>query len=255
MKIIVFLSLLLFLYSCTNINTENYKILKKRIDKLETDTRKNSVNIQSNRARINNLDSRLLLIRKRIEAERENFINKIPPASDILDNSTQYNKTSHAEKNKVLQNIPKNTNSNDNASFSKEIKPNVNIKNSRLNLDYKSFYKKALGTYMSGSYTASKEMFEIFIDRYKNNSLYDNALFWLACSYIHLNDKQKAADIFKRLIKQYPDSPIKTGGKTDAALFELIKIYKNDKSLKDYYKNTLKKKFPDSRYVKIIEKY
>lgn len=256
MKRIVFLSIFLLLYSCSDFNTDtkNYRILKKRIDRLETDVQKNRVNIQSNIERINNLDSDLLLIHKRIEAERENFINKIPPASDILDNSTQHNQTVHEEKiNTEKSKKTQSINNVDNISISKGIKSTTD--KSKTDFDYKSFYKKALNTYMNGNYTKSKEMFKTFIDRYTNNSLYDNALFWLACSHIHLGYEQKAADILKKLIKQYPDSPVKIGGKTDAALFELIKIYKNDKRLKDYYKNILKRKFPDSRYVKIIKKY
>ena len=254
MKKLIILFLAFFLYSCSSFHnsaSDKYNILKLRVSKLEGTVEQNGAAIRNNTERINNLDERLLLIRKRLEAQRENdnFINKIPPVSEIdgNDNKTQKKVVSAAANDNTTADnsqADNKTQTADNITLSKN-EPQQNI----MTDNYKAYYKKALKTYMNGNYRLSVNMFKTFLSVYKDNNLDDNAIYWLAHSYLHLGDNKNAVKYLKRLIEQYPYNSIISGGKTDAALYDLIKIYRYDKKKASYYRNILTRSFPNSKYA------
>ncbi len=261
----------MFLYSCSTFGNGNseYNILKTRMDTLVTEVRINSINIQNNTLRINGVEAKIAKIRKRLAKEREqdNFANKIPPISEIIDGDNQTNNTNRRknidETSSIIKvkkhlavpvkYVKKSMNVvaiDDNNTFSK----NSSIKQKRKVTNYKQYYKNALATYMARNYEKAKSMFELFISRYHNNNLVDNAIFWLAHSYLHIGQTKKAVKEFKILVKNYPFNALSTGGKTDAALYDLIKIYSHNKAKSDYYKKILFERFPMSKYTKMVRK-
>ncbi len=123
------------------------------------------------------------------------------------------------------------------------------------NLTPKELYKKALSLYFKGNYKQASILFEEFIAKYKTSDLYDNSLYWLAYCNIHMGDIKKAIALLKRIINEFPYSSVSQGGKTDAAIFSLIRIYKKmgKKKQARMYKNQLLKRFPLSSYTKKIK--
>ncbi len=269
-KTIVVVFSAFLLYACSTTNKDELKVLKLRIDKLEDMVRVNAASIANNTERINSLDQRLLLIQKRLQKERQqdSFIGKIPPLSVILgDNATKNcqdgkQKATGATKQKVKKptrvtipqpvvQIEKKQSKTipEKPAKTKQINASPNKKQ-----DYKSFYKKALNAYMQFNYPKAIKLFNEFLKTYNTNDLTDNAIYWLACSYLRMNETNKAIELYKKLIKEYPYGATSEGGKTDAALYELIKIYKNDPKKRSCYEKLLLKRFPASSYAGIVRK-
>ncbi|WP_025270074.1 tetratricopeptide repeat protein [Hippea sp. KM1] len=262
---------------------DNNSIIMKRLNLIESRVDFNSKRIEENSKKIDEIELKLQQIKQRLAKERqEDILANIPPAS-VVDNlsSTESFSDSHQAKdnpqpqkdseiekkaNRILSYITQSTKKEerDNASLgfippppkTKTIikkpsnKPQVDTK------DYKALYREALGYYKKGDYSKAKELFERFIGEYKNTDLFDNALFWLAYTHIHLGNIDKATQLLKRIIEEFPQASVDKGGKTDAAIFALIKIYKkqNDKKLEVYYRDLLIKRFPYSNYVNLIKR-
>ncbi|AEA33914.1 tetratricopeptide repeat protein [Hippea maritima] len=268
-------------------------LIIKRLNLLEGRVDFNSKRIDENSKKIDEIAVKLQKIKERLAKEREsNILAKIPPAS-VVDNLTNQEESkgthvSHKSKNiypkyKVAQN-QKEKDQMDNSSVSlnnfkinkeKEkgsaignksnhmpivpAKDEIDNASKKLHLpptNYKQVYKKALLYYKKKDFKQAELLFCKFINSYKNTDLYDNALYWLAYTYIHQNETGKAIKLLKEIIEQFPNGSVDKGGKTDAAIFALIKIYKkqNEKDLEEYYKNLLIKKFPSSRYVNLIKR-
>ncbi len=261
------------LYGCSTFNNRNaeFELLKKRVDVLENMVKTNSVNIKNNTMRITDVERQLLIIKERLKKERQQdgFSDKIPPISEIIGTTNNDNATEVSIKDNTVTSVTNPTNTDTvvrKKAKKKKIKEGLNktvsiVSDSqndnatlKISRNYKQYYKKALSTYMKGDYKHAEYMFETFIKTYKNNDLDDNAIFWLAHSYLHLGKKKQAVKAFKELINKYPFGSVSRGGKTDAALYDLIKIYSNDKIKADYYKKILFERFPESRYAVIVKK-
>ncbi len=267
MKKPIIMFLMFFLYGCSTFSSHNkeYDSLKIRINTLANQVKTNSVNIRNNSLRISDVERSLIKIKERLKKEREqcNFADKIPPITEIVgknDNVSLNNvKKDNVTKKKTgakkltevaldkVHPLPKTKTKDD--SFSAD-----NTTKTQTNIDYELYYKKALKAYMNRDYVTSEKMFEAFVEKYKDNNLTDNALFWLGHCYLHLGKNKKAIETFKTLLNEYPYGSVLTGGKTDAALYDLIKIYSYDKKMSDYYRNILLKRFPTSKYAKIAKK-
>lgn len=276
-KNIILILPLFFLYSCGY----NNDLLIKRVARLEKSVEQNRININNNATRINNIDDKLLLIEKRLETERENsdsILKAIPP-SDMINKKGKTTHNTDIQKTQVLKSadnkskaivysgdtkkkiqdntfsineIPKILSKN----INKQQKISDNGTKERVNIDYKTYYKESLNYYNLRKYNEAAKRFKYFTDNFKNNSLYDNALFWLASSYFRLGNIDKSLETYKDLIKKYPHLSSDKGGKTDAALYNLVKIYrkKQDKNSYNHYKNMLIKEFPKSIYSKFVRR-
>ncbi len=275
--LIIFLSF--FLYSCAFDNSP----LVKRIDLLEQKISFNSQRIQDNSKRIeenerkiSSIEAQIEKIKKRLAKERaqNNFLAQIPPAT-VIDNLTEseslkekkqedsvvksvkikeavIDNSSKGKKEGLSYNMPKN----------KKLKNKSGIDNSTDRKIAKVYspdklYKKALSFYFKGDYDGAAELFNKFLNTFsRDNPLYDNSMYWLAYCYIHKGEIEKAIGLLNKLIEEFPYSSLDKGGKTDAAIFTLIKLYKKmgDNSKTQHYRELLIKRFPFSKYAGYLKR-
>ena len=264
MKKAVIIFLLLSLYGCSTFggHSKEYNALKVRIDTLENQIQTNSVNIKNNSLRIGDVERKLLQIKERLKKERQqdNFSDKIPPVSAILGGSDNnsvvkaYNNKTKIEKKDVIIVKAHKIKTKKRRVISVKDAPKDNSTAMMTNISYVEYYNKALNAYRKKNFEMALNMFQNFIKNYKDNDLDDNALFWLAHCYLHMGQTNKAAETLKSLLKKYPFGSVISGGKTDAALYDLVKLYSYDKKKAEYYKDILLKRFPTSRYARIVEK-
>ena len=264
MKKAVIIFLLLSLYGCSTFggHSKEYNALKIRIDTLENQIQTNSVNIKNNSLRIGDIERKLLKIKERLKKERQqdNFSDKIPPVSAILGDSDNNsivkavdNRTKIEKKEVTAVKVPKIKSEKQKVASVKDA-PKDNNTVILTDINYTEYYKRALNAYRKKNFQLALNMFQNFVKSYKNNDLDDNALFWLAHCYLHMGQTNKAVETLKILLKKYPFGSVISGGKTDAALYDLVKLYSYDKKKAEYYKDILLKRFPASRYARIVEK-
>ena len=78
-------------------------------------------------------------------------------------------------------------------------------------------YKKARQIFIKESYRNAATLFTEFVKNYPNDTLVDNAAYWLGECYYSTGDYNKAILIFKDLVRKYPksektpDATLKTG--------------------------------------------
>ncbi len=276
-----------FLYSCGFDNS----LVMKRIDLLQQQVNLNSQRITENSTRINSIEQKIEEIKERLAKERaeSNFLAQIPPAtvvdnisvdstdkaiafrknndtrnvkdvdlSDSIDTPDNKTKVSHVDnlnnvgvdkKVMVVKKPPLKK-----AKFLKSVNKSKKLV-SKINPD--KLYKKALSLYFSGKYDEAKTLFEKFLSNFdKSNPLYDNSMFWLAYCYFHENNIPEAVNLFEKLIDEFPYGSLENGGKTDAAIYTLIKIYKKQGKIGKItkYKKLLLRRFPKSKYSVYMRK-
>ena len=273
--LIIFLSF--FLYSCAFDNSP----LIKRMDLLEQKINFNSQRIQNNSKRIDenerkitSIESQIEKIKKRLAKERaqNNFLTQIPPAT-VIDNLTKSESLSVKSadssvvksvklKRAVIDSKETQKGLSQKGSHPKISKQNLKVDNSTIKETERVYspdklYKKALSFYFKGNYDSAEKLFEQFLNTFdKDNPLYDNAMYWLAYCYIHKGEDEKAIKLLNRLIDEFPYSSLDKGGKTDAAIFTLIKLYKKmgDSSKTQHYRELLIKRFPYSKYAGYLKR-
>jgi len=269
--LIIFLSF--FLYSCAFDNSP----LVKRLDLLEQKINFNSQRIQDNSKRIEENENRIVSIeiqikeiKERLAKERAqaNFLAQIPPAT-VIDNLTESDgskgkkpedsvvKSVKVKKAVIEDDRKGGAEGSLNVSGSQKLESNSGSDNSTGKKSEKVYspeklYKRALSFYFKGDYDSAAELFEQFLNSFsKDNPLYDNSMYWLAYCYIHKGEIQKAIALLNRLVEEFPYSSLDKGGKTDAAIFTLIKLYRKlgDSSKTQRYRKLLIKRFPFSKYA------
>ncbi|MCP4022765.1 MAG: tol-pal system protein YbgF [Desulfobacteraceae bacterium] len=78
-------------------------------------------------------------------------------------------------------------------------------------------YKKARNLLLEGNAIEAAEQFTAFVEKYPDNNLADNAMYWLGECHYSLGRYKKAIGVFKNLVKTYPkvekvpDALLKTG--------------------------------------------
>ena len=273
--LIIFLSF--FLYSCAFDNSP----LIKRMDLLEQKINFNSQRIQNNSKRIDenerkitSIESQIEKIKKRLAKERaqNNFLTQIPPAT-VIDNLTKNESSSVKSadssvvksvklKRAVIDSKETQKGLSQKGSHPQISKQNLKVDNSTTKETKRVYspdklYKKALSFYFKGNYDNAEKLFEQFLNTFdKDNPLYDNAMYWLAYCYIHKGEDEKAIKLLNRLIDEFPYSSLDKGGKTDAAIFTLIKLYKKmgNISKTQHYRELLIKRFPYSKYAGYLKR-
>jgi tol-pal system protein YbgF len=113
------------------------------------------------------------------------------------------------------------------------------VTHSPVRLSAREFYKKARNLFLEENFEKAGSMFVRFEKNWPENSLADNAVYWLGECYYSLGKYKKAAIIFKKLTKTYPksekvpDALLKTAyaylslDDTNRAHYFLIKLVKN----------------------------
>lgn len=68
-------------------------------------------------------------------------------------------------------------------------------------------YLQAFGDYASGHYQAAIHGFELFLERFPNNSYASNAQFWLGDCYFNQQQYTQAVKAFEQVLNNYPNAP------------------------------------------------
>jgi len=103
----------------------------------------------------------------------------------------------------------------DNKKLSKSSTPIVQDKTESQNPT--DLYKKARQIFIKENYSNAATLFTEFVKNYPNDTLVDNAAYWLGECYYSAGDYNKAILIFKDLVRKYPksektpDATLKTG--------------------------------------------
>ncbi len=118
-------------------------------------------------------------------------------------------------------------------------------KGNDLNMIYQEAYKK----YLDQKYAEAIEQFSRLTERFKDDSLIDNALYWQAESYLKSNQPEKALKHYKLIYRYFPFS-----NKADYALYKIGLIYDDSK---DYPRallalDRLLVEYPSSDLYKIV---
>ncbi len=275
-KIIALSATVVLLYSCATTGTQNSSNAKKvyttkaniveRLKELERKVEENRINVRNNSIMLDRLDARLLVIQRRLEKEAKygSFESFIPPASKVLKDDKNNSENANNQKTAAAQNIF-NTKKQPSSPYdgivnifdAKQPKKKKRVfqakRTAQTSID-KELYNAALQLYNNNDFKGAKKLFEGFINNHGDSGYVDNAMFWLAYSYLHLNEVKKGVDMLKELVKKYPNNSVQLGGKTDAALYALYRLYRNNPSMKEKYKDMLMKRFPKSKYVKLVKK-
>ncbi len=117
-------------------------------------------------------------------------------------------------------------------------------------------YNKALDLYYQGKYKEAEKLFKKFLSTYKDNKLYDNALFWLGQIYYSKNNFKEAAKQFKKLVDMCEAGQLKDCNKEPMAMlklsYSLLELGKKEEAKKVL--QNLIEKFPDREEAILAEK-
>jgi TolA-binding protein len=92
--------------------------------------------------------------------------------------------------------------------------------------DANQVYKDGYKDYLEQKYEEAIKLFAQLTDRFKEDSLVDNALYWQAEAYLKLNKTDQALNYYQLLYRYFPFSR-----KADYALYKIGLIYSD---MKDY---------------------
>lgn len=92
--------------------------------------------------------------------------------------------------------------------------------------DANKIYKDGYKDYLDQKYQAAIKLFSQLTDRFKEDSLVDNALYWQAEAYLKLDKPDQALNYYQLLYRYFPFSR-----KADYALYKIGLIYTD---MKDY---------------------
>lgn len=112
-------------------------------------------------------------------------------------------------------------------------------------------YQKAFNTLKEGKYPEAIKEFKNFIAAYPTGDYADNAHYWLAEAYYVSRDFNTSRDIFRKLIKDFPQS-----AKVPDALLKIgfIEYETGQKANAKELLTEVVKRYPDSSAAKLAEK-
>ncbi|SNZ07086.1 tol-pal system protein YbgF [Persephonella hydrogeniphila] len=117
-------------------------------------------------------------------------------------------------------------------------------------------YKYGLDAYYKGKIEEAREAFSLFVKKFRDSELYDNALFWLGQTYYTEGRYDTALKIFSRLVNECMTGQISDCNKLPTAMlkegYSLMKLGEVDKA-KEVFKKILKE-FPDTEEAEIAQK-
>ncbi len=279
LRVLLIVVLSFFLYSCAFDNSSVIKrldLLEQKINFNSQRIKNNSERIDENEKKIASIEVQIEKIKKRLAKERAkvNFLAQIPPAT-VIDNLTGNGRRKAkcvSDKKVVVKNVKikpailddkKKTsglalkNNSTKKTFANPREGNVEKGNKNGELSPNQLYKRALSFYFKGDFNSAARLFKSFLNRFsRNNPLYDNSMYWLAYCYIHENKIDRAIALLNKLIEEFPYSSLDKGGKTDAAIFTLIRLYKKMGKSSEirHYRELLIKRFPLSKYADYLKR-
>jgi len=86
--------------------------------------------------------------------------------------------------------------------------------------DLERIYKEGYQFYLEQNFTEAIKQFSLLTDRFKNDSLIDNALYWQAESFLKQNKTDQALSNYQALYRYFPFS-----NRADHALYKIGIIY------------------------------
>lgn len=92
--------------------------------------------------------------------------------------------------------------------------------------DADMIYKEGYKSYLEQKYDEAIKQLAKLTDRFKDDSIIDNALYWQAEAYLKMNKPDQALNYYQKLYRYYPFS-----SKADYALYKTGLIYQD---MKDY---------------------
>jgi len=197
MKKILVLSVSLFFAACA---TEDIDLLKKSVSELNNQNielkkqiadLKNGIAEQDRKIKTANEDIRLnaealIALKSEIKLIETRFNERIKAIESALPQSK-------SQKTEQIQQTIQSGQADKNKVY---IEDNI--------ADKSTLYNLALELYKSGRYEESINKFRSFTVRFPNDTLADNALYWMGECYLNLGDLNKAIEAFKSVIDNYP---------------------------------------------------
>lgn len=115
----------------------------------------------------------------------------------------------------------------------------------------KDLYADSYDSLKDGKYRKSLEGFTMFLEKYPDHDLADNAHFWMGEAYFRQKDYENAILAYEKLMKDFPKSP-----KIPAAMLKQAKSFEGigDKKTAQVIYQLLKEKYPDSSEAKALKK-
>ena len=121
-----------------------------------------------------------------------------------------------------------------------------------MNNDKSTLYSTGYKFFLEENYSKAIPILKKIILKYSNDKLVDNSLFWLAESYLKINNLKSAINYYKLIYRYFPFSE-----KADYALFKIGYIYYKQKNYSKadlaYYK--LLKEYPYSDFKRSTLNY
>jgi len=117
-------------------------------------------------------------------------------------------------------------------------------------------YTYALDLYNQRQLNQAKEKFIEFIRKYPNNSLTDNAYFWLGVVYRDLGDSARAEAVWRTLEERCKRGEMVDCNKLPSAYLQLARLYEaqgNSWKAREYYEAILKE-FPLSEEAEVAKR-
>ncbi len=90
--------------------------------------------------------------------------------------------------------------------------------------DANAVYKEGYKSYLEQNYAEALKQFTLLTQRFKEDPIVDNALYWQAESYLKLNRTDQALNYYQMLYRYFPFS-----SKADYALYKIGLIYQDKK--------------------------
>jgi len=151
--------------------------LSKTIKGFQTDIRYLREEIDDLKSRVRKLDGGVTPSKKKNQFQEGDIVASTPPS---------------LEQTRESQSVGQG----------KEISKDSGIKVASLRPE--DYYQDAYDDVRFGEYKSAIENFRVFIDRYPNHSLADNAQYWIAECYYGLKDYKNAEKAFRKVQERYP---------------------------------------------------
>ncbi|MCX8085217.1 MAG: tol-pal system protein YbgF [Calditerrivibrio sp.] len=230
--------LLLFaIVSISGCATDDIALLKKSVSELNNQNIELKKEISDLKQNLSEQDKKIKTLNEDTKLNSEALI--------VLRSDLKILESKVNEKLKTIESTPQQTKTTKTESIQQKIQSGQ-IETNKVYIqdditDKTTLYNLALELYRSGRYEESINKFRSFSVRFPNDSLADNALFWMGESYLNLGNLEKAIEAYQAVIENYPqenkvpDAMLKLGialersGKKEQAIDILKKLILNFK--------------------------
>jgi len=255
----IYIIALLLIYGCAaGPTTQEFKALDKRMARVER-------SLDDRDARVEELESKLLLIREKLKAgEGEPFsldAREMTPPEGLRvirlgDGKASVTVLSDKAAAPALQARRPLVVVKDKKPAEKALRPEVKDDSRQKHRGLasespKALYKKGRSLYLAGNYTEARAMFSRITAIHPKSSLADNAFYWSGETFYREKKFSKALEQFSAVVEQYPD-----GNKVSDSLLKMglsyTKLGDSDKAVALFKR--LVDEYPDSEAAKTASK-